>query len=278
MLTRREFLKLTAVTAISALGGVFYTTHLEPAWVQVESVPLNLPRLHPAFHGTRLVHISDIHFDDEWMTAARLRDLVERINTLAAHAILITGDFVTKGKHAANPQWGEILSGLRAPWGVFATLGNHDYWSDDSLVRRALQKAQIHLLDNKVHTIQRSDAALHLCGVDDIWEKQHRLSRVLADLPQNGAAVLLAHEPDFADESAAANRFDLQLSGHAHGGQVYLPGYGAPILPPLGKKYPVGLYKVGTMWQYSTRGLGMVKPFVRLNCRPEITLLTLHAA
>ncbi|GAB4397250.1 MAG: hypothetical protein OHK0052_19350 [Anaerolineales bacterium] len=142
MLTRREFLKLTAFTAISALGGVFYTTHLEPAWVQVDRVTLPLPRLHPAFDGTRLVHMSDIHFDDEWMTPERLRDLVERVNALAAQAILITGDFVTKGKHAANPHWGEILGGLRAPWGVFATLGNHDYWSDDSLVRRALKTAR----------------------------------------------------------------------------------------------------------------------------------------
>lgn len=278
MITRRRFLKFTAFTVLSAFSATFYATRLEPAWVQIEPVTLNLPRLPPIFHGTRLVHISDIHFDGEWMTVARLHNLVERVNALAAHAILITGDFVTKLKHAGDLSWGEILARLRAPWGVFATLGNHDYWSDDALVRRALRNAEIYLLDNKVHTIQRDEAALHLCGVDDVWEKQHRLSRVLDALPQSGAAILLAHEPDFADESAAVHRFDLQLSGHAHGGQVYLPGYGAPILPPFGKKYPVGLYKVGTMWQYSTRGLGMVKPFIRLNCRPEITLLTLYAA
>ena len=101
---------------------------------------------------------------------------------------------------------------------------------------------------------------------------------MLARLPRTGAALLLAHEPDFADITPPPGRFDLQLSGHSHGGQVVIPFLGPPTLPEIGEKYPSGRYQVGGMIQYTNRGVGMVRPHVRLNCRPEITLLTLHAA
>jgi predicted MPP superfamily phosphohydrolase len=100
---------------------------------------------------------------------------------------------------------------------------------------------------------------------------------VIDQLPADGAALLLAHEPDFADTSAATGRFDLQLSGHSHGGQVRVPLVGAPRLPPLGRKYPIGVYQVGSMLQYTSRGVGMIPPRVRFCCRPEIALLTLAA-
>ena len=87
---------------------------------------------------------------------------------------------------------------------------------------------------------------------------------------------MLAHEPDYAEESKRYP-IDLQLSGHSHGGQVRLPFYGALILPYLGKKYPIGLAQAGAMWVYTNRGIGVVSPPVRFNCRPEITLLTLRS-
>ncbi|MBZ0286049.1 MAG: metallophosphoesterase, partial [Anaerolineae bacterium] len=86
----------------------------------------------------------------------------------------------------------------------------------------------------------------------------------------------LAHEPDYADISAATGRFDLQISGHSHGGQVVIPFIGPPVVPPYSKKYPLGRYQVGTMIQYTNRGVGMISPAVRFNCRPEITVFTLR--
>jgi hypothetical protein len=168
----------------------------------------------------------------------------------------------------------DILSPLHARDGVVAVPGNHDYWSNIYAIRDMLHNSGIRDLSNTVMTLQRGDAQLHIAGVDDIWENKHDLNAVLAQLPDAGAAILLAHEPDFADESAATGRFDLQLSGHAHGGQINLPFMGAPVLPYLGKKYPAGLYQVGDMWQYTNRGLASVIP-IRFNCRPEISVLTL---
>jgi predicted MPP superfamily phosphohydrolase len=131
-------------------------------------------------------------------------------------------------------------------------------------------------LRNAVKTLRRGDAMLHLCGVDSVLEGVDRLDRVLEALPEGGAAVLLAHEPDFADTSAGTNRFDLQLSGHSHGGQVSLPLLRSAVLPRLSHRYPRGLYRVGGMFLYTNRGLG-THPRFRFGCRPEITVFTLRA-
>jgi predicted MPP superfamily phosphohydrolase len=112
--------------------------------------------------------------------------------------------------------------------------------------------------------------------VDDIWEGDVRLEEVIAQLDDHSAAILMAHEPDYADTSAAAGKFDLQLSGHTHGGQIAIPFLGPPILPYLGRKYHTGLYKVGDMFQYTNRGVGMARLPLRFNCRPEITVFVLN--
>jgi predicted MPP superfamily phosphohydrolase len=125
--------------------------------------------------------------------------------------------------------------------------------------------------------VERNGELLHFCGIDDHWERKDRLDLVLEDTPDEGAAILLAHEPDFADISVKSMRFDLQLSGHSHGGQVVLPFIGPPVLPLYGRKYPLGLYNIDPMYLYTNRGLGMVHPQVRFNCRPEITTFTLSA-
>jgi predicted MPP superfamily phosphohydrolase len=113
--------------------------------------------------------------------------------------------------------------------------------------------------------------------VDDIWKGNPRLKDVTTRLQDGSAAILLAHEPDFADTSAATGKFDLQVSGHTHGGQVVVPFYGPPMLPHLGHKYPSGLYKVGNMYQYTNRGVGMHFMAVRFNCPPEITIFVLES-
>jgi uncharacterized protein len=118
---------------------------------------------------------------------------------------------------------------------------------------------------------------LYFCGLDDLKEGKPRLNRALEGLSDEGAAILLIHEPDFADESAATGRFDLQLSGHSHGGQVGLPLLRYPFLPKFSRKYPSGLYRVSDMFLYTNRGLG-AHPRFRFNCRPEITVFTLRSS
>jgi predicted MPP superfamily phosphohydrolase len=279
-MTRRQFLsralQVTLGTAALGAGGLGYATSVEPDWIDVTRLRLTLRRLPPAFHGYRLVQISDIHIDD-WMRE-RLPGAVRLINDLRPDLVAITGDFITRHPRRYAAALTRALEPLRGRDGVVAVLGNHDHWTGAAAVRSILHDSGIIELGNRVHTVRRGDALLHVAGVDDLMVDADRLDRVLAALPGEGAAILLVHEPDFADRSAATRRFDLQISGHSHGGQVRVPLLGAPYLPPYARKYPLGLYRVGEMYQYTNRGLGMLGLHVRVFCRPEVTVLTLESA
>jgi predicted MPP superfamily phosphohydrolase len=174
----------------------------------------------------------------------------------------------------------EPLSRLSAVDGVMLVPGNHDYAAPETIHKLREMSAACDFVDlsNRVCTIKRGGALLHIAGVDDICARRARLDMVLDALPEDGAAILLAHEPDFADISAATGRFDLQLSGHTHGAQIYIPGLTRIYHPLYGRRYLRGHYNVAGMQLYVNRGIGMVTVHLRFNSRPEITLLTLNSS
>lgn len=289
-LTRRSLLRragsLLLTAGLGASGLMAYGQKLEPIWLDLTPIEVILPRLPAAFDGYRLIQLSDLHYGD-WLGPGHLDTIVELVNRQQADLIVITGDFVTSRLERVASELVARLHRLRAHDGVVAVQGNHDYWSGQSMMSSVMRAANVTELANAHRTLERGSAVLQIAGVDDVWTGQARLERLLGDLPTSGAAILLAHEPDFADVSAATGRFDLQLSGHSHGGQVALPGIGPLVLPHLARKYPVGRYQVGGMIQYTNRGVGLVgatsrflgsyQPYLRLNCRPEITLITLRS-
>jgi uncharacterized protein len=165
------------------------------------------------------------------------------------------------------------LRGIHAPYGVFAILGNHDYWTDVGLIERILREYGIDLLRNERRWFEIGDATLCLVGVDCVWENLHDLERALGDLPANATTIVLAHEPDIADEVAVSGAV-LQLSGHTHAGHFTLPWLGPAFLPRHGFRYYRGLQQIGNMWLYVSRGLGGYP--LRLGCPPEVTEFTLR--
>ena len=284
-LTRRDFLKILWVgftnLVFLAIGGAAYGFLVEPGLFTVENVRLKLSRLPRAFSGIRIAQLSDIHMGG-WMNKDRFKEVADLITAQKPAMLLITGDFLIGHKFDESSQQSlrdlvDILSPLAESIPSFAVLGNHDYWTDANAIRAMLSSCNIKDLTNTVFSFTRDGESLQLCGVDDIWEGNVRLDDLVAQLPEHSAAILLAHEPDFADTSAPTGKFDLQLSGHSHGGQVVLPFLGAPILPHLGWKYPSGLYKIGDMYQYTNRGVGMGRLPIRLNCPPEITIFHLES-
>lgn len=269
--------RLLTVLGATVVGTAIYTTRIEPGWLHVRYMPLKLSRLPKAFHDYRIAQISDIHMGG-WMTRERLMEAVDLINRLQPDTIAITGDFVERRSHSLMDDLIQPLSALNPKDLTVAVMGNHDYSFNVTAIRRVLQASGIRELRNTVHTLKRGDSALHLAGVDDIARHRDCLDLVLDRLPGDGAAILLAHEPDFADVSAPTRRFDLQISGHTHGGQIRLPFLGMPLLPSYGKRYPSGFYQVGDMLQYTNRGLGMIRPYVRFMAQPEITVFILESA
>jgi predicted MPP superfamily phosphohydrolase len=277
---RRRFLRglVGAGLALAATGagGLAYAAAVEPGWLDLERVTVALPGLPRAWEGVRIVQLSDLHWGP-YTGQREVRAAVQRANALEPHLVAVTGDFVLASASYAAPCARE-LAALLAPLGVFATLGNHDYWTDAAEVAAQLRGAGIRLLQNEAEPLVVGGARLWLAGLDDVWEGHHDLDAALAGVPQDEPALLLVHEPDVADQAAQSrHRLALQLSGHSHGGQVNLPLLGRPVLPRFGRRYPVGLQAVpgASLQVYTNRGVGVVAPPVRLGCRPELTELTL---
>ena len=273
-ITRRRFLKLVlggaATAGLSALGGMGYTRLVEPRWLALERVDVPLPGLPASLDGFTIAQLADLHRGPD-VTQEDIVLAVELALRQKPDLVVLTGDYVT-GSADYAPSCAEALSPLLASGDVLACLGNHDHWTDANAVAGALTGAGLTVLRNAAREVADG---LWVAAVDDVWEQHADLERALEGVPAGATVVLLAHEPDYADEVATDGRVSLQLSGHSHGGQVRLPFIGAPLLPYLGRKYPAGLYRVGEMWLYVNRGVGLIAPAVRFNCRPEVTLLRL---
>ncbi|MBI5566247.1 MAG: metallophosphoesterase, partial [Chloroflexi bacterium] len=231
-------------------------------------------RLPRELDGFTIAQLSDLHLGP-YVGVDEIRSAVEATNQLQPDAIVLTGDYVTREADRMD-ECAHELRALTAASGVYAVLGNHDYWSGPDHIARVLKHHSIPVLINEAMPVERDGARLWIAGVDDVWERRADLDLALRRVPSTEPTVLLAHEPDYA-ELVKRYPIDLQLSGHSHGGQVRLPYWGAPILPYLGKQYPIGLQRADALWVYTNRGIGVVSPPVRFNCRPEITLLTLRS-
>jgi len=243
---------------------------------QVEYVEVIIPGLDPEFHNYKLGNISDIHLG-QWITPDHLNGVVDILNNEKPDSITITGDFVSYILDDVAEDLENSLNRLNPNEFTIAVLGNHDHWLGADKIRQILNKCDIIDVSNDFHTITRNNASLHIAGVDSVMLGKQRLDLVMEKLPNEGPAILLAHEPDFADISSTTGRFSLQISGHSHGGQFLIPGVGTFIRGPHFLKYPVGKYQVGDMVQYTSRGLGTNVFWVRINCDPEITVFILKS-
>ncbi len=277
-INRRDFLKISGTaltTGVIALSG-FMKFNNEVNKPVVVAVPIPIKGLNSGLEGFTIAQISDIHL---WpLTQPELvQRAVEMANDQMPNLSVVTGDHIWRDAEAAF-ELAEILAGLNATYGVYAVMGNHDYWMGIDTVQAGFDNERVPVLYNQGLTIDHNGSQLYLAGMDDGWEGKPDLQAALEDAPPGAPVVLLLHEPDLADQVSLDGRVTLQLAGHTHGGQVRLPGDKPFALPYLGKKYERGLYQVNQMWLYTNVGLGVISVPIRYHCPPEITLFTLVGA
>lgn len=280
-ITRRKFIALAAAAGAGALA--VDSVLLEPNRPRIVRQDIALRRWPERLSGFTIALLSDFHYDP-YCSVHPLKAAIGMVNGLRPDLIALTGDFVSspwvsssaKAASVAEP-CAELLRQLTAPYGLWASLGNHDFFTDPAFVTGALRAAGIHVLINQSIAIEGNGGRFWLAGVNDLLGGLADLTATLQPIPRGEATILMAHEPDYAD-FVARHPVDLQLSGHTHGGQIRFPFVGALYLPDLGKKYISGLYKVGPLNLYTNSGLGTIQVPVRLNCPPEVTLLTMRSA
>ena len=277
-LSRRGFFKTLGAAAFGlGLGGalgVKYAREVEPNLLQIVPVVIPLSSLPPELNGTRLICLSDFHLHP-YTQIELVEECVRQVNRLMPDIVCLLGDYVFESADAII-ELAPVLAGVQAEYGVYSVLGNHDLWTDPALIISVLEREGIPVLQNAHVSLALPGGQLILAGLEDGWSGNPDLDAALATEAEESPVILMMHEPDFADRYRYDGRVDLQLSGHSHGGQVRLPGIGAPFLPQYGQKYDQGLYNLDGMWLYTTRGIGVIGPPLRFNCRPEITLLTLR--
>ena len=243
--------------------------------IDLVEIDIELDNLGWNFNNYRILNLTDIHLG-QWINPEYLDELVDYVNTLNIDLITLTGDYFSYVIDEYLDSLQNSFKKLKAPDGKFGILGNHDHWMSASKIREIFKASDIVDLSNDVYTFEKDGEFLNLAGVDSCTVCADNLNEVLVKLKENTPSILLAHEPDFAKESSQTNKIDLQISGHSHGGQLIIPKFETtPFRGPNSTKYPVGLYKVGNMVQYTSKGLGTNSFRIRINCKPEITIITL---
>ena len=267
-LTRRAAIKGMVVTAVGAFTGAgAYGVAYERHHVALTEAALPVSGLPPALDGLRIGLITDIHHS-AMVPAEDVRAAIDLITTAHPDLIILGGDYVTWGDRAYVGPVAELLAPLQAPNGVFAILGNHD---DDRDMPAALIAKHIEVLKDARTRREIRGEGLELAGIRFWTRKTSEIGRVLSRA--HDTTILLAHDPRRLDAAAQFN-VPAVLSGHTHGGQVVLPGVGAiahrrfPILSGLGSRENTSMFV--------SRGVGTVYVPVRINCPPEVAVLTLR--
>jgi len=245
----------------------------EPFMLAIERQQVFLSRLPKELDGLRLVHLSDFHYGP--LTDSRhLERAVKAANDLRPDLIALTGDYISQDRVYAAP-CAELVGRLRARFGVFAVLGNHDHWTDAALIADLFRAEGIQLLINEGMRLELRGQSFWMAGVDDTMVGLEDLSLALAGSSDDEMRLLLAHNPIILRRAARAG-VDLVLSGHTHGGQVTLRPEKSRSGRPR-RRLLRGLGRRGNTQIYVTRGLGTVVLPIRYGCPPEVSVLELRS-
>ena len=283
---RREFLENTAsVIAAAPFVAGAYGLLWGRINLQVTRQPIVISKLPSAFHGFRIAQLSDIHIGP-FMSEDEIRKYVEMANELKPDMVALTGDFVTWDGSTA-PAVVKALSGLKAPFGVYGCLGNHDAWSDaEGLITDLFAKAGVRILRQEQHLITHGADGLNLMGIDFANSRGmsagvgHLSSRNLEGvenlMAQDRVNILLSHNPETFDRAAQLG-IDLSLAGHTHGGQLALEFISPELAPTrIVTPYVAGHFQKTGGQLYVNRGIGTIAAPMRVGAPPEITVYELY--
>jgi uncharacterized protein len=245
-------------------------------WTVVRRIEIRIPDLPRALDGYTIVQLSDVHcgpYTPRWF----YRSNAKRASSLGANAIVLTGDMISDGA-AYLSDVTDFVRTLSAPDGVYASLGNHDYYGTNEGVPEALERGGARVLRNQGVLIAPERAGgLYLAGVDDTWSRRGNVSASLAERPEGAPCVVLLHDPADFEQLTERKESFLALSGHTHAGQFAVPFFYRKLnLAAIRSKYTAGLYRVASSVLYVHAGNGTSGPPARIGAAPEIACFVLR--
>lgn len=249
---------------------------LVPETFDITNIKISYNCLPPNLEGIKILHLSDIHAGD-FIRKEYLLKLVDKCNKLDPDLVIITGDFTET--EFDDIHWSsEILATINNKLGIYGVYGNHDIWNGKEDIGNLLATKNIKILNNKNTMLNYNDENFYLGGIDDYKFGDPDINLALTGIPEGGFTILMSHNPD-AVELLDNYKVDLMLCGHMHGGQWRFPIIGAPYVPSKFKtKHYLGLSKSNDTYIYTTCGIGSTSIPIRINCNPEISLITLTSS
>lgn len=236
--------------------------------IEVTRHEIFIDDLAESLDGYRIAFLTDTHVAP-MMRRELYREAIAQVRRFDPHLVLLGGDFVTWNRHIPlMAEW--LLSDLTARDGVFAILGNHDYWAGAAQVQAAMEERGVRFLTN-----DSAKLPLQIIGIDEMYRGTPDVDRAFANVDSNQPTIGISHHPDIID-LLGSRRIDLLLCGHTHGGQIRFPFFGAVVVPSRHEaEYAAGFHRVRNVLMYVSRGIGAVPP-LRILCRPEVATFTLR--
>lgn len=271
---------LVLVLCVLAVAIPIWGFLVEPSLLRNEDYEIAPPGWPAGCDGLRVAVLADLHVGSPFNRLDQLDHVIALTQRAEPDLILLAGDYVihgVRGGHFTPPE--DIAATLRrlsAPLGVWAVLGNHDWWLDAPRVRAALESNGIPVLEDVASRIHTNTCDFWIAGISDYWEGKHDVEGVLAQVTDGAPILAFTHNPDvFPDVPARVN---LTIAGHTHGGQVYLPFIGRPVVPSrYGQRYAVGHIVEQGRHLFVSSGLGTSIIPVRFLVPPEVSVLIVRS-
>lgn len=276
---RRWAPALMGLAALAALP-LLWAVVIEPRSLRNETHAIALADWPRACDGIRIAVLADLHVGSPFNGLDKLDDIIALTRRAQPDLVLLAGDYVIQGvaggRFTAPEDLARVLGSLTAPLGVWAVLGNHDWWLDAPRVRTAFESSGIPVLEDAAVRLGRGACAFWLAGISDYWEGRHDITSALSTVTDSAPVIAFTHNPDVFPDVPA--RVALTIAGHTHGGQVYLPVVGRPVVPSrFGQRYAIGHVVESGRHLFVSPGLGTSIIPVRFLVPPEVSVLVVRS-